>query len=242
MADRSDRSPRRWTLIASAMLAGLILVGAVFIVVSDGSGDGQAGDTASPRPSASGSASQSVTQPQSCGATDKEQDLPSTTPDDVSWNIWHGAALPKSKSAGPVKADKKTGVTSCYARTPMGAAMASINIGIRLGLAAPDTAIVDEQVADGPYKEKLRQVVKGYAAPDSKAQIAGFRVITYDRSNATISLAAGDSADGYAESRGTVAWQDGTWRLVATADDLEPETSWRQIESLDGYVELKGVS
>lgn len=228
--------------MAAACLVGLLAIAAAIVVVSD-RGDESANPPPTPTAgSSSAEPTESATEESAptCGVTDTSQDLPATTPKDVTWTVWKGAALPSSKSAGPLEADDSTGVTECYARTPLGASMAAINIGYRISLAAPDTTIIDKQVAEGPHKKQFKQTAAGYQKPSEIPQIAGFRVNSYTDTQALVDIAIGDSG-GYATSQSSMTWVDGTWKAVATANDAEGTSNWQNIDSLDGYVELKGV-
>lgn len=248
MAKRSasgDRAPRRWTFVLAAFVVGLVVVGGVFVELSSPSG----GDTASkstttPTPSVSATPtvtpSAGETTGLGCGTTDTRQKLPTTTPKGVTWTVWRQFALPQSKTAGPLEINDSTGVTGCYADTPLGAVMAMINIGFRMALAAPDTTVVDEQVAAGPYKKKLHDVIAGYNAPNEIPQVAGFRIVSYSKQYATIQVAVGNE-NGYAISGSQMVWQDGTWKQVATADDVG-DSEWQKVDTIDGFIPLKGVS
>lgn len=239
MVDRSRRS-RQWSFFGSLAFVGVLVIGAAVVVFGGGGSDD--GQDATPGSSRSSASTAKGTKPTGCTATDRRQKVPTASPSDVKWQVWRGMALPRSRSAGPLRADERTGVTSCYAHTPLGAVMAAVNIGIRAGLAAPATTVVDEQVAEGPQKAQLRDVVRTYSPPDDFAQLAGFQVVSYRPSQAIVSVASGGGSNGYLESGTTVVWQDGTWRMVVSPDDLEPERSWQPVESLDGYVELEGVA
>ncbi|MBO0827917.1 MAG: hypothetical protein J2P24_09055 [Streptosporangiales bacterium] len=240
-----NREPRRWTFVLAAMVAGLVVVGAVFVELSSPSGSStstQPTDTPTPSdsPTPTVTPSDNSTTGLGCGVTDTSQKLPTTTPRGITWVVWRKAALPRSSAAGPLEVDDSTGVTGCYADTPVGAVLAAVNISYRATLSAPDTTIIDEQVADGPYKQKLRVLAAQYQAPDSFPQLAGFRFISYSKQYATVSIAIGNE-NGYATSQTQVMWQGGTWKMVATADDLDTSSSWQDVDDIDGYVPLKGV-
>lgn len=234
----NPREPRRWTFVASAMMVGLLVVGAVFVVLSSpGDGESRAEPTRS-----TPTVVATPTGSDGCKLTDTGQQLPTEAPSDVDWKLWRGGALPISKSAGPGRVDEQTGFTSCYAHTPVGAAMAAMNIVFRMSLAAPDTTIVDQQVAEGPHKADLREIISEYDPPeDSIAQIAGFQVSSYDKSQALVDIAVGDARIGYIHTKKLMTWQDGTWRMVATADDLETRKEWQDLEDLDDHIEFRGV-
>lgn len=240
-----DREPRRWTLVLAAFVVGLIVVGGVFVELASPSGgdtSSQATGTAAPvdSPTPAVTPSGGSTTGLGCGVTDTRQKLPTSTPKDITWTIWRGIALPQSTSAGPLEIDNSTGVTGCYADTPIGAVLATANIGYRMTVAAPDTTIVDQQVADGPYKKQLRDELSGSRPPDHIPQLAGFRIISYTKRYATVDLAIGNE-DGYATGESQMVWQDGTWKMVATADDVN-SNGWHQVDDINGYIALKGVS
>ncbi|MGH3095082.1 MAG: hypothetical protein ACRDMV_03680 [Streptosporangiales bacterium] len=240
------RGPRRWTLIGSVILVGLLVLGAVYVVLSEPSeaGHDPSAATTPTAPAASEVPSPTYRTPDAaddCAADTTSQRLPTTTPKDITWSVWNSAALPASKSAGPLETNEKTGVTSCYARTPVGAVMAAINISYRASLAAPDTTIIKKQVADGHYKKQLVDVAANYEAPRSIPQVAGFQIVDYQRSQALVAIAVGSPETGLGTSTTTVAWEDGTWKMVAGADDLTGGGGWTRIDDLSGYIPLKGV-
>lgn len=240
-----ERAPRRWTFVLAAAVAGLVVVGAVFVeLASPNEPDTSSHSTETPTqvtsPIPTVTPSSDSTTGLGCGVTDTAQKLPTTTPKGISWTVWRKAVLPRSRTAGPLEVDNATGVTGCYADTPVGAVMAAVNIDYRSTLAAPDTTIIDKQVADGPYKKKLRDLAAQYHAPDSFPQLAGFRFVSYSKQYATIAIAIGNE-NGYATSQTQVTWQDGTWKMVATADDLKTSSSWQNVDDISGFVPLKGV-
>lgn len=247
MANRDNRPPRRWSLVASLGVLCLIVVGGTFVILTnpDDNGTRQASRTshtsrpAQPPSTAASSPTATHASKKSCGVTDTRKRIPASTPDDVTWTLWKGGALPKSKSAGPLQVNKKTGVTSCYAHTPLGALMAAINIDFRALLATPDTTIVDKQVAPGPYKAQYRSFIASSSPPTYIPQVAGFNITSYQSSTALIKVALGNHSDGYIAESSTVIWQDGTWKSMASAGDTAD--SAERLDSLFGYVELKGV-
>ncbi|MQA03535.1 MAG: hypothetical protein GEV07_12720 [Streptosporangiales bacterium] len=230
--------------MASLMLVGLLIVGAVFVVLSD---DGGGEVAQSPTPQATTTTqptqmpSESSTETDDCDLKDKRQKLPESAPDDINWTLWKGMALPASESAGPLEVDDENGVTRCYARTPMGAVMATMNIGFRTWLAAPDTSVVDKQYAEGAFKDEVRAMVAGEGSVRSPAQIAGFRILAYSKSDAIVEVAVGDSRSGYAKGQATLTWADGSWKAVATAEHVSDGGGWQGINSIDGFIELRGV-
>lgn len=242
MADRPNQ-PRRWTLVAAAFVLGVLVVGAVFVIVSRPRGGGdenQSANTPTAAPSSSTpTPTVSDTSAVGCGVTDHGKKIPASAPP-VSWKIWRGAALPQSASAGPIDIDDDTGITKCYAHTPTGALMAAINIDVRMAVAAPDTTIVEKQVAPGPYKSQFKSTIANSQHPSTLAQVAGFQFVTYSGPSATIKIAFGNESDGYIDETSNVVWQHGTWMSVIGAGDATG-SNVEQLDSLVGFVKFKGV-
>lgn len=256
MGDNRGQRARRsaskaWLAVAIATVA-LVLVGGVAALWPGRTSSAAGGATKSPvaplapvTPAPSSSAARVTTQPATpdrCGSlTDRAATTPTTTPLDVTWNLWRGVAIPTSRSAGPAVVNAATGVTDCYSHTPLGALMAAANISYRIFGSAPDSIVADHQLAAGPGRPLLLSQVRAYQRPDSVAQLAAFRFVTYAPAVATVQLVNGTAADrSLRASALTVIWAGGTWQLLATPDG-QIGSSPQPITDLSGYVPFSGM-
>jgi hypothetical protein len=249
-----DSSRGMGLFITSAVVIFIVLVLAVFVVVT---GDGDDSDSAAPQqtsdPAASnggndggsgadGGSGEGTPPPAGCSPTDTDQTVLTTAPEDVTWDLVNTVALPRSSSAGPLAVDGMT--ASCYARTPLGAVMASMNAFYRSVLAAPDVEPLRTQVLPGEGRDVLEAQLAGVDEPiqsGDMAQIAGFRVASYTDEIAVVSLVNGDANAGSLKSTDvTVQWADGDWKLVVR-DDGSLSTPADSLSDLIGYVQFGGV-
>ena len=159
--------------------------------------------------------------------------LEATAGQGLTWTSFHGMQLPASPTAGP--RDTHGGLASGFARTPQGALLAAINIGVRTAAqwgSAIFVSTITRQVT-GPAElallhaeetayTQLRAAVhvhpgqptgQGYAAED------GYRFAAWSPAAATIDiLTIGPTASGatvLATTTVQVVWQRGDWRVVA---------------------------
>ncbi|GHG64153.1 hypothetical protein [Streptomyces griseocarneus] len=256
MADRKDGQDRGklggGLFITSAVFILLVVVLGVFVVVTDdddakGGNSAASGASATPAPPASGGGNGSSSAPQkpadgSCAPTDTDSKVPTVAPKDVTWEIVNSAVLPRSKSAGPMKFDGLT--ASCYAHTPRGALMASINGYYRSIVALPDSKPMKEMLLPGPGRDKLLEGAKQITQPvptGDLAQLAGFQVVTYTAETAVVSLVNGEAAGRTLKVfQVTVRWADGDWKVVP-ADDGHLTSSINSISDMTGYTQFRGL-
>ena len=244
----SSRQPRRdpW-LVLSAVVVGLVVLLAVFLVVRPKSG-GHSSTSAGP----AGSGPASVAASASAGSvdlggtgwapSDHDSSVPESAPTDVTWQIVNTVALPVSRSAGPLITNGVIG--RCYAHTPRGAVMAALNLTYRVAIEAPQTTVLDQQAVPSTGEQTLRanlQTVTQSFQPGDAAQIAGFRVVSYTPDTTVIALVNGrQNASTLKESDVTVQWNGGDWKLVIQPDG-SIGTQAVHINSLAGYVPFGGV-
>lgn len=239
MADQAPSPFRRPGFLAAAGFLAIIVVLGVVVAVASSGGD-SAGDSAVPATAPPGASSAPGG---SCHPTDTTQQVPTTAPPGVRWELFQAIALPTSATAGPLVQHGEQ--RSCYAHTPVGAMIAALQISARLTYSSQWRVILDQQVVDGPGKTALaRERASTGARPPlpagEVAQVAGFRFITYSADTAVISLLLRLAPSTYAESTLTVKWQDGDWRLELQPDG-SPDIAGPQRSSLEGYVAWGGV-
>jgi hypothetical protein len=181
------------------------------------------------------------------GATgvDEDQMVPTTAPDDVTWQVWHAIALPYSASAGPARVNGQA--ASGFAHTPRGALMAMVQAASRT-TAATDPGwrdVIMTMDAPGPGRDariafRSKITFTAEPAPGSFTQIAGFQFISYTSTDAVIQLVAKnpDGTLGLVTER--VTWRDADWKLVL-APDGSGATNKQTVNSLEGFIPWGGV-
>ncbi|MFD7502278.1 hypothetical protein [Streptomyces sp. NPDC059850] len=173
---------------------------------------------------------------------DRQRKVPTSAPKNTTWALYETVALPSSKESGPAVAGKD-GVARCYARTPIGALLATVQISVRY-VAADDWLEVarfqtvgagrDAYIAARTKAEKTEPVDGPGGA---QGQVAGFKFVTYNDTTAVIQTVWRFQNGRMQAATTTVLWQDGDWRLEYPADPPDPTP----VGSLAGYVEWGGV-
>ena len=175
--------------------------------------------TTAPITKASVSGPSTTTPAARCDLPSSDQQVLSAAPAGVTGQLWQGIALPFSKTAGPqfVQGD----VARCYAHTPVGALLASVQIPNRLLLANDWEPIVYQQIMPGAGRDALVQVEKAAAKepnppspPGSYAQIAAFLFVTYTPEVAVVDLVTRSGSGAMGMATFTTDWSDGDWKIV----------------------------
>lgn len=238
--------------IASAAIILVVVLLGIFVVATSGGDDKKGGGatagaqpTSSTPTSSSGGAGDGQAADdgaKGCKPSDTDKAVPTTAPDDVSWDLVNTVALPRSKSAGPLKIDGQ--VASCYAHTPRGALMAAANGFYRSILSAPDVKPLKAQALPGASRDALEKQLKKISQPvqsGQMAQIAGFRIVSYTDTTTVVSLVNGSqSANSLKSSDITVQWSGGDWKILPPPGG-GLNTPGDQLNSLDGYIPFGGV-
>ncbi|MEU2730144.1 hypothetical protein ABZ650_20745 [Streptomyces griseoviridis] len=237
------RSPwlRTGFVTAAAFVGFVAVVGGAVVATSGGSDEAAAAPPATssaPPPGATGAHASDGTCPT---LSDTRQGVPTAEPAGVTWALYDGVALPASKAAGP--ADTGKDLARCYARTPLGALLASSQISVRY-LAADDWKSVTRAQTVGAGRDSYladRAAAEKTAAPDgdrpAHGQIAGFRFVTYHDTTAVIETVWRFPAGQLQAATTTMLWRAGDWRLEYPAAPAAPTP----VDSLAGYVSWGGV-
>ncbi|WP_326798177.1 hypothetical protein OG946_24605 [Streptomyces sp. NBC_01808] len=239
------RSPwlRTGFVLAAAFIGFVAVIGAVVAIGPDGSTDD---DPAAAESSGAGTAGPPGSAPADDGSpcpelADEQQDTPASPPDGVTWALYRAVALPASKAAGPAVAGGD--VARCYARTPVGALLASSQISVRY-LAADDWLEVTLAQTVGAGRDTYiedRSAAEETAPPDAEdgahGQIAGFRFVTYSDTTAVIQTVWRFPDGRMQAATTTMLWQDGDWKLEYPAEPAAPTP----VDSLAGYTAWGGV-
>jgi hypothetical protein len=245
------RAPGARRLILPAAAAAVILLGTGLAFALTG------------RPPASRNPAATATAPASpAGAvgpgSQGQPQVPRVSLASVRWSSFYGVELPVSAQAGPY--DTSGGVAAGFARTPLGALMAAVNIGVRANAQwGPRIfgTVIRGQVT-GPDAAAL--LAGCQAAYDQAAQSGGvtggqplgtadvteqaFRWITYTPAAAILDLVSAGPGGGGATVRASVqmevVWDGGGWKVVAP-----PGGDWGNsaagLSSLAGYTAFPGL-
>jgi hypothetical protein len=243
VTSRRPRSPttggewlggRRWTGYGAVVVVAIVCVAT--LLWWQGS---RAGST---RPSSAGvlPTAGAIRPQQAPAANDDDQTVPTTAPEDVTWQVWHAVALPYSASAGPSRVDGQ--VASGFAHTPRGALMAMVQASCRT-TAATDPGWRDVIVtmdAPGPGRDariavRSKIIFTAEPAPGSFTQIAGFQFISYTPADAVIQLVSKNPDQSLGVVTDRVTWRDGDWKLVLASAGGDA-TSKQSVASLNGFV------
>lgn len=183
--------------------------------------------------------------PAGCTTSGADQTVPTDTPAGVEWSLLNGYAVPTSATDGPALRTP-AGVGYCYADTPLGSVLALSNLGQGTGTRTElNTDGLAHSISTNTYRGELETAA---TAPQSETaptgqQLAGFRVISYSRSAATVALVvrSGGSTGPLAQVTVALVWDEGDWRAVPQPGASIVATSG-PLSSLSGFVPWAGVA
>lgn len=230
-------------VLAAAFIGFVAVVAGMIVLTSDTSGRANGSSTAQvPAARAADPPSTPGGDGDACPELpDKRQDVPTAAPRGMTWTLYGAVALPLSKESGPAVVGKD--VARCYARTPVGALLATSQISVRY-LAADDWLTVTRTQTVGAGRDAYiagRTTAEKTAPPDGDGpvhgQIAGFRFVTYNDTTAVIQTVWRFPDGRMQAATTTVLWQDGDWRLEYPADPAAPTP----VSSLAGFTDWGGV-
>lgn len=233
---RSNGSPRRATLIASALVVGVIVVAGAILtgraLISD---DEDPSSTAPPTSADSSS---------KCDVPDGDLEKLTEPPADVEWELINTYALP-SGTAGPAR--ESGGVHHCYGRSSEGAVLAAASFAIDFSTPGIDyRELVDLRVT-GPGAAQLEALadfpeadLAEITAPNV-SQIVAFRVDSISEDQALIQIvhrySRGPAAGTFAAFPVDLRWVDGDWKYYAA----EGLTAPVPVANLTSFVEWSGA-
>ncbi|CAB4896616.1 MAG: hypothetical protein F2825_00275 [Actinobacteria bacterium] len=160
-------------------------------------------------------------------------------PEDVTWQLFMGVALPYSPTFGPTVVYGP--VYGGFERSQSGALLAAVHLGVRYLLTPGEgwREVLDRQVLPGAGRDAFarnRTGIDPQAPPGTYGQIAGFRIVTFTPQVAVVQLVSRFSSSGVLQvSTTTVRWIDDDWRLQLQPDGGTSPTA-QAVPSLDGFV------
>jgi hypothetical protein len=242
-------------LIASAALAGIVIFALVAVLTRSGSAGA---GTASPRPSAGthpasapdrANAASHVAAPAAksdgrtggCHVPPGPQAVPVSAPTGLTWELYDTVALPFSAQAGPTVIHGD--VARCYAHSPTGALLATVQIAVRYALAADWQAVIAEQVMPGIGRNVYAAERPGADVTIQAGQFgqfAGFQFVTYTSALAVVQIVVQLPSGEMQATTMTVQWSGGDWHLQLQPDG-SPGPNVQQIPNLTGFIPWGGV-
>lgn len=232
---------RVWTLWASVILLVGIVAVAVVVVLRPADGPGVDG---APRPESS-----STSTPEGDVDADEGEGLcpevsvdesATTPPGDLEWVSVYGNSWPVSHSVGP-KVDVD-GLGHCFDRSPIGAALAAVNLYTSLSAADVDTAhriLGTQYVQNAGVPAAIEQIDEFFVEQPPQTRplprVLGYQVMHFDEDRAIVLLAESwPTAAQYMGVYVTVVWAGGDWK-VQLADDGGTSVNGRITVDPDGF-------
>jgi len=243
------RTPGRRHLMLAAAAAAAVILGGGLAVVLPSHMPAPSGPAATATAGAAGTAG--------AGTSSGQPQVPRVSLASVRWSDFYGVELPVSAQAGP--RELSGGRAAGFARTPLGALLAAVNIAVRANAQwGPQifTPVIRGQVT-GPGAAAL--LASCQAAYGQAAQAAGatggqplgtvqvteqaFRWVTWTPAAAIIELvSAGPGPQGTtirASTQIQAVWDGGDWKVIAP-----PGGNWgnsaTMLSSLRGYTLFPG--
>ncbi|MBF4621829.1 hypothetical protein [Clavibacter sp. VKM Ac-2542] len=182
-----------------------------------------------------------------CGIASYEASGTLTSAPEVRWRLIGTFAAPASQEAGPGSTSSDGAFSTCFAHTPTGALLASINYYASL-TDGRNTVRIPDLIAEGSFKQKLKDYIASSSpGPDGgRVQVSGFKIDQYSGDSATVDLAmsVGDSAGGASGTQlvsfpTVLKWEAGDWKVVFT--DNGAPIAQAPLSSLGGYIPFRGA-
>jgi hypothetical protein len=233
--------------VAAAVVVALLVVLGVVVVLTRPSGGDDRAAQQPPAASTSGASPTTSTSPAGdsvCGLPAGDQTVPTTAPAGTRWELVGTMATPTApKAHGPGRV--QSGLRSCFAHTPTGAAYAAVSIGAMMAVPDLREPAVRTLGAAGPGRDRALQLLKSdTSAATSGVQIAGFTFLNYDKVSTTVDLAIralkSGGQTGYAHIPVTLRWEQGDWKVLF-APDGSLGTGAGPIPDLTGYTPWNGA-
>ena len=203
------------------------------------------------------SAGASPTAATGAGSGGQDQQVPTVDLSGLRWSDFYGVELPVSPQAGP--RDTSGGLAAGFARSPLGALLAAINIGVRANaqwgprifaavirrqVTGPDAAalLANCEVAYGEASQS-RHVTDGHPLGTVDVTEEGFRWVAYTPAAAILDLvSAGPGSQGTTVRASTqieAVWDGRDWKLLAPSGG-DWGNAATGLPSLSGYAVFPG--
>jgi hypothetical protein len=225
--------------IAAAIVIGVIVLAGVVVLVTSLTAphDPVAQPTSTPSGPVALGNDNSV-----CGLPGFETESSLTTAPDTKWELVGTVASPIDPKVGPGKIDSD-GIRTCFAHTAEGALFATVNY-VGLSSDARTRPLIVDLIEPGLGRDAVKTAASagGGESPNSRLQVAGFKVNSYTAHEAVIDVAwTVTSSGGQLVSFPMVLhWVGSDWKVVLTDDGSFPFTL-APLSSLGGYIPWAGV-
>lgn len=231
-SDSTAERPRIRLLVVVAAAIAIVAAIAVFLIARPG--DAPTAQATSPGPARTATAAPTSSgSPQQASPDSPAIALPTAAPGGVTWRLIGQVAVPFSSTDGPQRVTDTS--ASGFARTPVGALVAAVQISTRAGYSAGQPsweATIRDQFVASADRDALLAILRDAAeagqqpaAAGELSQVAGFRYLSYTSDTAVIGLVRRTPQGSYAMTTLTVSWQSGDWRLMAPAAGQWPSAT-----------------
>ncbi|MCH6472466.1 hypothetical protein [Sinomonas terrae] len=199
---------QKLTLWAAGLVAAVIVVMAVLVAVTPTQSS----------PQSSGGSGQAVPEttpsaPAGCSAPTDETSNKPAPPSDLRWEASKGWTWPVSDTYGPTQ--HRDGLGVCFARSPLGAALAMTTILASFSTSPDLRSVTDQYIVDSPGKTAILAQISAPRTPQAPLAFAGYKVDSFssDEAQITVVLKAPGGSDGYIGMPTTLRWADADWKV-----------------------------
>ncbi len=228
------RRPVTWTWVAAAVVLAIVVTGVVVVWRIATRPDGPQGVVT---PAATAPAPEG-----SCPDAPVEMSGTVTTGPDATWVLIGTMAAPAVEDAGPAMVDED-GYRHCYARTPVGALVAAVNLAAMGSEPSLAGRLASDALVPGALRDRLLASPQPSSSSSGGGQLRGFRIVSYDGSTAVVELGMQTTNGGYGSVMVELVWYDGDWRYGVRGEgatqDLAVTYSWPP--SLVGFIIWAGI-
>lgn len=242
MSDAEPRNPStKRGFVFGAIIIGALAAAAILLAfTSVRGGGGQSSTVAASTPAATATSTTDPAEASVCGLPGFEESGTLTAAPETEWDIVGIMAAPRSTKAGPGVTDAD-GVRSCYAHTPTGALFAVANSWAMGSDARLAPLAIAANTAPGPGRDAAMAAASTRSNGGLSAQIAGYKVLSYSGTEATIDTAFTLTNGTLMSFASTMKWVEGDWKAELT-DDGQPTFRPVVLQSLGGYTAWSGLS
>lgn len=244
MADETEqRNPfkNRGFIVATAVVAVLVIVGAVVIINALTKPKEPAiSSTQTPQPSASAAPTAPTAETGGvsvCGLNTVKMSGTLNAAPEAQWAYLDTITFPVSKVSGPGNSDTAK-TMNCFERTPQGAVFAAAAGMAQLSSPNHKVGWIKANVTDGPVKNQMLASAQSNSSTDdgqSRATFSGFKLLSYDGKTARVDLGVTGAGKGktiYLSMIVPLVWENGDWKMDFTESDMR---SPAQLPNLAGY-------
>jgi hypothetical protein len=241
MTDHNEDSPfkRKGFIFGAVLFVVLFLAAAVIgLTSSRGGGDAEPAPLVTSTPTSDAAVQPSKDDKSVCGLPGYGETGTLTAAPEATWTFVGTMAAPSSDQAGPGMTGSD-GVRSCYAHTVEGALTAAANMWAMGSDARLGKLVTQQLTVEGPGRDAALARESTGSGNGLQAQIAGFKVLSYSASDATIDVAFRLTDGQLASSAIALRWDEGDWRVLLTDEGDVPYDAVR-LTSLGSYIPWAG--